>query len=176
MRDYVFVTKDEPIIKATLRTDIIEDGSERFTIMWLEGVQGTIFEKIMPFKPGTVTTKAEMEEWFETYQGLIDGYIYGGEQVILMGAETFDLTITPTITGATTCKLTLSGTKEGAEPIQDTVDVNTGVAKVLKIIDGFEYKITLPQSNAAITSGDPGTWTADADKAVALEITVTPPN
>lgn len=33
MRDYVFVTKVEPIIKATLRTDIIEDGSERFTIM-----------------------------------------------------------------------------------------------------------------------------------------------
>lgn len=170
MRDYVFVNKDTKA-KATLRTDII-DGNERFTIMRLEGVQGTEFEKIMPFKPGTVITKKEMEEWFETFQGILDGYIYGGEQVVLMGAETFDLTITPTITGATSCQLTLSGTKEGAEPIQDTVTVNTGEEKVLKIIDGWEYKITLP--TGTITGGDPGTWTADADKAVALAITIEP--
>ena len=168
MKDFVFINK-ETQAKAVLRTDII-DGNGRFTIMWLEGVQDTWFQSIMPFQAGTVTNMEEMEQWFETFQGVIDGYIYGGEQTVVMGAETFNLSITPTITGATECELTLSGTKEGAEPIQDTVTVKTGVVKELKIIDGWEYKITLPKGS--ITSGDPGTWTADADKSVELAITI----
>lgn len=168
MRDFVFVNKDTQE-KATLRTDII-DGNQRFTVMWLEGVKDTWFESIMPFKPGTVVSMDAMNEWFEAFQGVIDGFIYGGEQTVVMGAETFDLTITPTITGATECELTLTGTKEGASPIQDTVTVKTAEAKVLKIIDGWKYKITLPKGT--IDSGDPGEWTADADKEVDLAITI----
>lgn len=166
MRDYVFVNKDTKA-KATLRTDII-DGNERFTIMWLEGVQGTEFEKIMPFKPGTVITKEETEEWFETFQGILDGYIYGGEQVVLMGAETFDLTITPTITGASVAPISLTGTKEGAEPIQDVIELKNSEVKVLKIIDGWEYKIQ--STNGGNLSGDNDPFTASEDKSIAITI------
>lgn len=166
MRDFVFIKKDDQS-KATLRTDII-DGNQRFTIMWLEGVAGTWFESIMPWKPGTVTSMDEMNEWFETFQGVIDGYIYGGEQVVLMGAETFELTITPTVTGADVAPISLTGTKEGAEPIQDVVELKNAEVKVLKIIDGWEY--TIKSTDGGNLSGDTDPFTASGDKSIALTI------
>lgn len=45
MRDFVFLTKSEPVQKAILRVDIIDDKSENFTIMWMDGVEGTVFGK-----------------------------------------------------------------------------------------------------------------------------------
>jgi len=38
--------KESPNVNATLRTDIINDKFELFTIMWWEGVQNTKFEKL----------------------------------------------------------------------------------------------------------------------------------
>ena len=52
MRDFVFLTKNEPIQKAILRVDIIDDKSENFTIMWMDGIEGTVFEKYFPWKLG----------------------------------------------------------------------------------------------------------------------------
>ena len=50
MRDFVFLTKSEPVQKAILRVDIIDDKSENFTIMWMYGIEGTVFEKYFPWK------------------------------------------------------------------------------------------------------------------------------
>ena len=94
--------------------------------------------------------------------------MYGGEQVKKLGAETFKLTLTANISGGSTCEVTLEGTKDGAEPIEDTVTLTNGEPKELEIISGWEYKLTLSSGN--INSGDPGTWTADSDKTVTLGV------
>lgn len=171
MRDFVFVNKTSGD-KCTLRTDII-DGNDRFTVMWLEGVVGTEFEKFIPFNQSTVTTVEEIAEWFKDYSSTYDGYIYGGEQLVVIGAETFPLTITPTIDGSNAVKICLNATKEGANPIQDVIELTNGKPKVLQMISGYRYNITLPKGE--ITSGDPGTWTASAAKEVELEIAIPAP-
>jgi hypothetical protein len=168
MKDFVFVNKTSGE-KCTLRTDII-DGNDRFTIMYLEGVRGTEFETIMPFNQSTVMTVAEMEKWFKDYSTTYNGYIYGGEQIVVLEATTFNLVITPTITGATQCEITLNATKEGENPIQDVITLNNDQVKTLKILEGWTYEIKLPKGE--INSGDPGSWEADADKAIELAITI----
>ena len=63
MRDFVIVSKDDATKKATLRVDMVEDKVEKLTIMWCDGVRDTEFEKIIPWKCGTVTSMTEAEEW-----------------------------------------------------------------------------------------------------------------
>lgn len=168
MRDFVIVNKEDATKKATLRVDMVEDKIEKLTIMWCDGVRDTEFEKIIPWKCGTVTSMTEIEEWAAQYQSEYDVYMYGGEQVKKLGAETFKLTLTANITGGSTCEVNLEGTKDGASPIEDKVTLNNGEPKELEIISGWEYKLTLTSGN--LNSGDPGTWTADADKIVTLGV------
>lgn len=63
MRDFVIVNKEDTTKKATLRVDMVEDKTEKLTIMWCDGVRDTEFEKIIPWKCGTVTSMTEIEEW-----------------------------------------------------------------------------------------------------------------
>ena len=107
MRDFVIVNKEDATKKATLRVDMVEDKIEKLTIMWCDGVRDTEFEKIIPWKCGTVTSMTEIEEWAAQYQSEYDVYMYGGEQVKKLGAETFKLTLTANITGGSTCEVNL---------------------------------------------------------------------
>ena len=68
MRDFVIVNKEDTTKKATLRVDMVEDKTEKLTIMWCDGVRDTEFEKIIPWKCGTVTSMTEIEEWATQYQ------------------------------------------------------------------------------------------------------------
>ena len=98
MRDFVIVNKEDTTKKATLRVDMVEDKTEKLTIMWCDGVRDTEFEKIIPWKCGTVTSMTEIEEWATQYQSELDVYMYGGEQVQVLGAPTHKLTVTATVT------------------------------------------------------------------------------
>ena len=44
MRDFVIVNKEDTTKKATLRVDMVEDKTEKLTIMWCDGVRDTEFE------------------------------------------------------------------------------------------------------------------------------------
>lgn len=171
MRDFVFVRKDDATKKATLRVDMVEDKVEKLTIMWCDGVRDTEFEKIIPWKCGTVTSMTEVQEFCEQYQAELDCYMYGGEQVVVMGAPTHKLTVTATITGAATAKATLKGTKDGAEPINDEIEFNTGVAKELQGIEGYNYTWEVAD-NVSWTSSAPEAFTCTEDKTIALALTV----
>jgi len=171
MRDYTFVTKTTPSIKAVMRTDTIDDLTKRFTIMWMEGVKDTWFESIIPWDLGSVVTTDEVETWFESFQSEIDGYIYGGEQIQVLGVPTHVLTLTPTIVNGTQADFVLTGTKTNAETIEDVIHVTTVVAKTLQIIEGYSYSFSLPRGSW--TSGSaPTPFVCSVDKAVALGITL----
>lgn len=169
MRDFVFVNKDDATEKCTLRADIVESGSEKFTVMWCEGVRGTNFEKILPWKCGSVLSMTEMKEWFEDYKTVLDGYIYGGEQVIKLGDGTHVLTVTATITGGMSVQVTLTATKDGEEPIEAEIPLERGVPKELQGIDGYTYAWTLP-INARWVGEAPAPFVCTEDKEIALTI------
>lgn len=170
MRDFVFVNKEDNTKKATLRVDMVEDKIEKFTIMWCDGVRNTEFEKIIPWKCGSVVSMTEMEEWFGDYQSVLDGYIYGGEQVKVMGAPTHVLKVTATITNNSKVTATLKGTKEGAMPISDEIELTTGVEKEIQGIEGYSYTWEIP-SPYTWTSGAPAAFVCTEDKTIALAIT-----
>lgn len=167
MKDLVFINKKTQK-KAILKTDII-DGNERFTVMYMDGVKDTDFEKILPFKIGTVFDMQDLKEWFELQQGVLSGYIYGGEEIVALGAEEFDLTINPTVTGEGSASVVIKGEKEGAEDTLETVALENSTPKVLKIIGGWKYTIT--SANDGVLSGDTSSFTASGNKSVNLTIT-----
>lgn len=167
MKEIVFINKKTQK-KATLKTDII-DGNQRFTVMYMEGVKDTDFEKILPFNIGTVFDMQELNEWFELQQGVLSGYIYGGESIVALGAEEFDLTINPTVTGEGSASVVIKGEKEGAENTVETVALENSTPKVVKIIGGWKY--TMTSANEGVLSGDTSSFTASEDKTVNLTIT-----
>lgn len=171
MRDFVFVKKSDSTQKATLRVDMVDDKVEKLTVMWCNGVRGTEFEKIIPWKCGSVTSMTEIQKFCEQYQAEMDCYMYGGEQVVLLGAPVHKLTVTATITGASTAKATLKGTKEGAEPTSDKIEFNTGEAKEIQGIEGYNYAWEV-SGNVSWTSGAPEAFVCTEDKEIALAITV----
>lgn len=167
MKELVFIDKRTQE-KAVLKTDIM-DGNQRFTVMYMEGVKNTNFEKILPFNVGTVFDMQDLEKWFELQQGVLSGYIYGGEEIVSLGVEEFDLTINPTVTGEGSASVLVKGEKEGAENTVETVALENSTPKILKIIEGWKYTIT--SANDGVLSGDTSSFTASENKSINLTIT-----
>lgn len=167
MKDLVFINRKTQE-KAVLKTDII-DGNQRFTVMYMEGVRGTDFEKIIPFNIGSVLDMKGLQEWFGLQQGVLSGYVYGGEEIVALGAEEFDLTINPTVSGEGSASVIIKGEKEGAEDAVETVALENSTPKVVKIIGGWSYTIT--SANEGVLSGDTSGFTASEDKSINLTIT-----
>jgi len=173
MRDFVFVMKSDSTKKATLRTDIVEDKIEKFTVMWCEGVKNTEFESIIPWKCGSVISMTDLNKFAIEYQSVLDGYMYGSEQMKVLGAPTHKLTVTATVTGSSTATAILKGTKEGALPTSDIINFTTAVAKELVGIEGYSYTWELPTKTSWTTSA-PAAFVCTQDKTIALAVTVTP--
>lgn len=169
MRDFVIINKDDTTKKATLRVDMVEDKIENLTIMWCDGVRDTEFEKIIPWKCGTVTSMTEIEEWAAEYQAEYDVYMYGGEQIKKMGAPTHKLTVTATIANNSTVTAILKGTKDGAISTSDEIALTTAVPKEIQGIEGYSYTWELP-SPYTWTSGAPAAFVCTEDKEIALAI------
>lgn len=169
MRDFVIVSKDDATKKATLRVDMVEDKVEKLTIMWCDGVRDTEFEKIIPWKCGTVTSMTEVEEWAAQYQSEYDVYMYGGEQVVVLGAPTHKLTVTATVTNNSKANVILKGTKEGALDVSSEIELTSGEAKEIQGIEGYNYTWELV-SPYTWTSGAPAAFVCTEDKTIALAI------
>lgn len=172
MRDFVFVLKNDSTKKATLRVDIIEDEFKKFTIMWWEGVSGTIFEKYMPWKLGDVITEDEINDWLFKFQPVINGYKYGSDVVETLGAEEFELTITPTITNGDLASVIVSCTNEFDIGFKETVSLTDGSTSKIKIIKGYEYSFELAEEGDVWTTTKPANITCDGDEAVAVAINI----
>lgn len=172
MRDLVFVKKDDATKKATLRVDMVENNFEELTIMWCSGVQGTEFEKIIPWKCGSVTSMTEVKKFCEQYQATYDCLLYGGSSVVTLGAPLHELTVTATITGADTAKATLKGTKTGAVSTTEEIQFTTAVAKKINGIEGYTYEWEV-SGDVSWTSGSaPEAFVCTADADIALGLTV----
>lgn len=169
MRDFVIINKEDTTKKATLRVDMVEDKTEKLTIMWCDGVRDTEFEKIIPWKCGTVTSMTEIEEWATQYQSELDVYMYGGEQVQVLGAPTHKLTVTATVTNNSKANVILKGTKEGALPVSDEIELTSGEPKEIQGIEGYSYTWELV-SPYTWTSGAPEAFVCTEDKDIALAI------
>lgn len=169
MRDFVIVNKDDATKKATLRVDMVEDKIEKLTIMWCDGVRDAEFEKIIPWKCGTVTSMTEIEEWAAQYQSEYDVYMYGGEQVKLLGAPTHTLTVTATVTNNSKANVILKGEKEGALPLSEEIELTSGTPKEIQGIEGYSYTWELV-SPYTWTSGAPAAFVCTEDKDIALAI------
>lgn len=169
MRDFVIVNKEDTTKKATLRVDMVEDKTEKLTIMWCDGVRDTEFEKIIPWKCGTVTSMTEIEEWATQYQSELDVYMYGGEQVQVLGAPTHKLTVTATVTNNSKANVILKGTKEGALPVSDEIELTSGELKEIQGIEGYSYTWELV-SPYTWTSVAPEAFVCTEDKDIALAI------
>lgn len=172
MRDFVFLTKNDPVQKATLRVDIIDDKSENFTIMWIDGIEGTVFEKYFPWKLGEVITEDEIEALLIQFQPVLTGVKYGEDTVKTFGVEEHELTITPTITNGHETFIIVSCKNEYDVAMKKTVPLTYGVPTTVEIVEGFEYSFELIGADTW-TVDAPEAFTCDGDKAVALDITKT---
>lgn len=171
MRDFCIVKKDDNSKVATLRVDIIDDDFEKFTVMYMEGVKGSEFESILPWHQGSVISMTEIEEWARENEDEYSVYEYGGEQIVLVGATTHVITITPTITGASKATVTLTGTYDNMPPISDTFEVENSVEKKVNGIEGYNYTFSIVSEKASWTS-EPEAFDCEGDKAISLQITV----
>ena len=171
MRDFVFLTKDEPILKATLRVDIIDDDFEKFTIMWMEGVSGTVFEKYIPWKLGAVITEKQIEERLFQFQPALMGVKYGEETVKTLGVEEHVLTITPTITNGDEASVIVFCKNEFDIVFQKTIELTNDETSTIEIVEGFEYSFKLVGEEDS-WDVESGTFTCDGDEAVSLGIVV----
>ena len=171
MRDFVFLTKNEPIQKAILRVDIIDDKSENFTIMWMDGIEGTVFEKYFPWKLGEVITEDEIEALLIQFQPVLTGVKYGEDTVKTFGVEEHELTITPNITNGDETFIIVSCKNEYDVAMKKTVPLKDGVPTKVEIVEGFEYSFEL--IGADTWTGDtPEPFTCDGDEAVTLAVSV----
>jgi hypothetical protein len=170
MRDFVFVSKADSTLKATLRTDIIDEDFEKFTIMWWEGVKGTIFETYIPWKLGSVITMEDIENWCEKYQILFDGYKYGGDVRETLGSPLYDINITATVTNGAGTTIKLIGVKEGALGIEEEVELVSTVEKTVTQIGGYTYSFVLTEGDWTTTSPDDVTLNEDTDVALAITL------
>lgn len=171
MRDFCFFNKSNKKM-ATLRVDIVDDSFERFTVMWMEGVKDTEYEKILPWHQGSVTSLEEIEEWAKQNSDSYSVYEYGGEQVMLIGSTTHVVTLKPTITGATKVNVTMTGKHLEMPDINDTFEIENSVDKKVNCIDGYNYSFKIVDSNASWTSEAPEEFECTEDKDVELQITV----
>lgn len=171
MRDFVFLTKNEPIQKAILRVDIVDDKSENFTIMWMDGIEGTVFEKYFPWKLGEVITEDEIEALLIQFQPVLTGVKYGEDTVKTFGVEEHELTITPTITNGDETFIIVSCKNEYDVVMKKTVPLTDGVPTTVEIVEGFEYSFELIGADTW-TVDTPEPFTCDGDKAVTLAVSV----
>lgn len=171
MKDFIFIKKSEPTKKAVLRVDIIEDGSENFTIMYQEGVENTEFENLFPWKCGEVFSMTQMNNFAVQYQSILDGYVYGGEQVKVLGSPTHKLKVTAAVTGDTSVVVILKGIKQGALDIRDVISLDSGVLKELVGIEGYEYSWEL-SSGSSWTDSEPDSFICSKDETISLSVTV----
>jgi len=171
MRDFVFLTKNEPIQKAILRVDIIDDKSENFTIMWMDGIEGTVFEKYFPWKLGEVITEDEIEALLIQFQPVLTGVKYGEDTVKTFGVEEHELTITPNITNGDETFIIVSCKNEYDVAMKKTVPLKDGVPTKVEIVEGFEYSFELIGADTW-TVDTPEPFTCDGDEAVTLAVSV----
>lgn len=171
MRDFVFLTKNEPIQKAILRVDIIDDKSENFTIMWMDGIEGTVFEKYFPWKLGDVITEDDVNDLFNQFQPVLMGVKYGEHTVKTLGVEEHELTITPTITNGDETFIIVSCKNEYDVVMKKTVPLTDGVPSTVEIVEGFEYSFELIGADIW-TLDAPEPFTCDGDEAVTLAVSV----
>ncbi len=171
MRDFIFSLKDSPNVKATLRTDIIDDSFELFTIMWWEGVENTNFEKIIPWKLGTVLTEKVIKERIKEFQPILSCVKYGEDAVKILGVEEHELTITPTITNGDEAFVIVVCENEFGHVFKKTVPLIDGETSTVEIVEGFEYSFELSgEGDAWVT--EPDAFVCNGDKSVSLGIAI----
>lgn len=171
MRDFVFSLKESPNVKATLRTDIIDDSFELFTIMWWEGVENTNFEKIIPWKLGTVLTEKVIKERIKEFQPILSCVKYGEDAVKILGVEEHELTITPTITNGDEAFVIVVCENEFGHVFKKTVPLIDGETSTVEIVEGFEYSFELSgEGDAWVT--EPDAFVCNGDKSVSLGIAI----
>lgn len=173
MRDFVFSLKESPNVKATLRTDIINDKFELFTIMWREGVQNTKFEKIIPWKLGTVLTEKAIKEHVKDFQPILKVEKYGeADGIRQIGVTEYTLTMTPIITGdATTADVIIRTSNKYGDVFDKKITLEkNGEDKTFAIVEGFTYDFYLVDAENSWTV-TPASVVCDGNKQIELKIT-----
>lgn len=174
MRDFVFSLKESPNVNATLRTDIINDKFELFTIMWWEGVENTNFEKIIPWKLGTVLTEKVIKERIKEFQPVLKVEKYGEASGIRsIGVGEYTLTIIPTIVGdTTTADIIIRTSNKYGDMFDKTITLENAVPKTFAIVEGFTYSFYLvDEANSWTGDTPPAAVICDGNENIALGIT-----
>lgn len=172
MIDFLFVSKTTASKKATLRVDMVDSNIERFTVMWCDGVRGTEFENVLPWHQGSVLSRSDIETWAQQNSENYSVYEYGGDQIVLVGAQTHDIKITPTITGGNNVTIKMTGSYEGMPDITDVIDLENSVVKTVKGIEGYNYTFSIVTEKANWTSSAPEAVKVDGDEEVAIQVTI----
>lgn len=149
MRDIVLRFKDGDKEQCVLRVDLLNEW-ETTTISWCAGVKGTRFEDLIPFRCGTTMTMTDFEQWFAENKSVIEGWIYGGFQMEILGAEKHTVEVTPVITLAEKATVILTGTPTGGEgPIHsDTLELTNNVPVKLTVYAQYNYVWSLPEGES----------------------------
>lgn len=171
MREFIFSLKEDSSKKASIKVDIIDDKSEYFTIMAMEGFSDTIFERHIPLGIGSVITEDDIDAIFAEFQPIFDGFKYFPNSKKTLGVAEYELTITPTITNGTETDVLVICENIFGDSFKKTVHLKNEETSVVKIIDGFDYAFQNLSENSW-TSGAPESILCEGDEEVSLEITV----
>ena len=171
MRDFIFVMKSDENKKATVRVDMIDDKSEKFTILWMESVSGTEFEKYLPWKLGDVTDEDEIEAVFLKLQPIMKCTKFGGSSIKTFGVEEYVLTITPSITNGDKTSVIVYCENSDGYIFEKVIEIEDGKTSEVEIIKGFDYLFKLTGDNTWTTEA-PDVITCEGDESVSIAISM----
>lgn len=172
MKDFVFFTKSEPVMKAILRVDTIDKKAETCTIMWMGGFDGTIFERYMPWQLGDVVLEDEIKDLFAKFQPELNGAVFSkNTPAVILGTTEHTLTITPSITNGSAASVIVSCENDLGVGFKKLISLEDGKTATMKLIKGFEYSFKTV-GNDTWTGDEPDSIVCDGNEAVSLQISI----
>lgn len=171
MKDFILKAKKSPFEKAIIRVDAIDDDINDFTVLYMDGVKGSVFEKYITWGIGSVISENEINELVTKIQPIASGFNYKESEVETLGVEEFKLSITPAITNGTKAKVAILCENAFGSYYREEVELEDGSVTEVEIIKGFKYKFETVGSGDSWTE-EPSDFTCSANKNVTLKVTI----
>lgn len=84
---FELVKKSDATKKCTVKVDMVDGSVENCTVMTVDNVKGTEFEKVLPWHQGSVTSMTEIKQWAEANVTDYTMYQYEGDKEAVVVAE-----------------------------------------------------------------------------------------
>lgn len=84
---FELVKKSDATKKCTIKVDMVDGSVENCTVMTVDNVKDTEFEKVLPWHQGSVISMTEVKQWAEANVTDYTMYQYDGDKEVVVVAE-----------------------------------------------------------------------------------------